>query len=106
MSEAKEYKKTYIVQGGKSVGELGSPTRWPEAWFSKRHTIAPNSKIGSKLQSDFPLERIFADNPTAEELARIVVKESIIKRLWRKFKKMADKQRRKHKEKKKPRKPK
>ena len=44
MSEAKEYKKTYIVQGGKSVGELGSPTRWPEAWFSKRHTIAPNSK--------------------------------------------------------------
>ena len=87
MSEAKEYKKTYIVQGNRSVGELGSPTRWPEAWFSKRHTIAPNSKIGSKLQSDFPLERIFADNPTAEELAKIVVKESIIKRLWRKFKK-------------------
>ena len=87
MSEAKEYKKTYIVQGDRSVGELGSSTQWPEAWFSKRHTIAPNSKIGSKLQSDFPLERIFADNPTAEELARIVVKESIIKRLWKKFKK-------------------
>ena len=86
MSEAKEYKKTYIVQGRHSVGELPSSTQAPEAWFSKRHTKVPNSKIGSKLQSDFPLERIFADNPTAEELAKIVVKESIIKRLWRKFK--------------------
>ena len=73
------------IQTGKSVGELGSPTRWPEAWFSKRHTIAPNSRIGGMRQSDFPLKRVFADNPTAEERARIVVKESIIKRLWRKF---------------------
>tara|TARA_B100000809_G_scaffold221979_1_gene230637 strand:- start:655 stop:927 length:273 start_codon:yes stop_codon:yes gene_type:complete len=86
MSKAKQYKKTYTVQGGKSVGELGSPTRWPEAWFSKRHIIAPNSRIGGMRQSDFPLKRVFADNPTAEEKARIVVKESIIKRLWRKFK--------------------
>jgi len=87
MSKAKQYKKTYTVQGGKSVGELGSPTRWPEAWFSKRHIIAPNSRIGGMRQSDFPLKRVFADNPTDEEKARIVVKESIIKRLWRKFKK-------------------
>ena len=86
MSKAKQYKKTYTVQRGKSVGELGSPTRWPEAWFSKRHIIAPNSRIGGMRQSDFPLKRVFADNPTAEEKARIVVKESIIKRLWRKFK--------------------
>jgi len=87
MSETKAYKKTYIVQGGKSVGELGSSTQASEAWFSKRHIKVPNSRIGSKLRSDFPLERVFADNPTAEERARIVIKESIIKRLWKEFKK-------------------
>jgi len=65
--ESDLYARSNQVQEGKSVGELGSPTRWPEAWFSKRHIIAPNSKIGSMLWSDFPLQRVFADNPVKEE---------------------------------------
>ena len=65
--ESDLYARSNQVQEGKSVGELGSPTRWPEAWFSKRHIIAPNSKIGSMLHSDFPLERIFKANPVKKE---------------------------------------
>ena len=57
--ESDLYARSNQVQEGKSVGELGSPTQWPEAWFSKRHIIAPNSRIGGMRQSDFPLERIF-----------------------------------------------
>ena len=64
MYEPKAYQKTYTIQSGKSVGELGSPTRAKEAWFSERHSIVraqpdfPRSKespIGSKLQPDFPM---------------------------------------------------
>ena len=63
MYEPKEYQKTYTIQSGKSVGELGSPTQAKEAWFSERHTIvrhlpefpkSRDSTLGSKLNVRFP----------------------------------------------------
>lgn len=69
------YARSNQVQEGKSVGELGSPWRGKEAWFSKRHTKSPNSNIGSMLWSDFPLASVFKANPVKEEKIMSEIKD-------------------------------